>query len=373
MDYPVDKKLASVTAALSTGQFVCIFDDTSKHACGYLLLTAQASTKEKINFMINHGRGVILSPMQEEFAKSLGLSPLGDISQDPHPVTIGVEARSGITTGISSADRAASIQAVSNWEQKSKTIIAPGHIFPLIGKKGGLLVKSGIAEASLDVLKIARQKETGALTHILTPEGELASEEELLTLTKKEQIPFIKISEIIQHRLRIEPLITKVATARLPMEEFGEFIAHCYVSHHDQAEHLVLTKNLSQEPKEGTLVRMHSERKFGDLFLKTRDDSRKKLYLALKIIHERGSGALVYIRKHKSNFLSNQLKNLFPDESDNGAHEAEKVTELRELGIGAQMLLDLHIKELLLLTSNPKPIIDLSVFDLHISQQILLQ
>jgi 3,4-dihydroxy 2-butanone 4-phosphate synthase / GTP cyclohydrolase II len=190
--------------------------------------------------------------------------------------------------------------------------------------------------------------------------------------SESQKIPLVKISEIIQYRLRFEPLITKVAKAKLPTEDYGEFTAHCYLSNHDKAEHLVLTKGLSEEPTSPTLVRMHSERKLGDLFLHTKEESRNKLNSALQKINEYGSGALVYIRKHKTHFISEQLKQMKPESTKDAASKMEKVTELRELGIGAQMLLDLHIRELKLLTSSQSNLIDLSVFNLKIKELVSL-
>jgi 3,4-dihydroxy 2-butanone 4-phosphate synthase/GTP cyclohydrolase II len=374
MSSPLDKTLISTTEALKKGRMVCVFDDTSNTPAGYLLLPGKSADKNQLSFMINEGRGIILCVMQEETARSLGLSPLGDISKEAFPLSIGVEARSGISTGISASDRAASIQAIAAWDRKSKNIIAPGHIFPLIGKKGGLLVKSSIAEACLDLLEIAGEKETGAISHLLSPDGELMTEDEVFSFSGSKNIPCIKISGIIQHRLSKEPLVSKVATARLPTGEFGDFVAHCYISHHDKAEHLVLAKNLDPDRKGNqVLVRMHSERKFGDLFLETGEHSKDKLNLALRAINEHGSGALVYIRKHKTGFLSRQIKKMVADDIKGEQRESEKITELRELGIGAQMLLDLDIRKLRLLTSSTKPFIDLSVFNLHIIEQVLLK
>lgn len=373
MNSPLEKNLKTAIDTLRNGGMVSVFDDTSRTACGYFLLPALAATEEKVNFIIQEGRGILLCPIQEEHAQELGLSSPGDLSKTSFPLTIGVEARSGISTGISTADRTQSILALCSWEQKSKTIIAPGHIFPMIGKKGGLLVKSGIAEAALDLLRISTQKEIAVISHILNTSGDFLNENEVIAISKKNQIPFIKISEIIQHRLRREPLITKIAKTRLPTQDYGTFSAHCYISNHDKAEHLVLTKNIEGTPDEPILVRVHSERKLGDLFLKTTENSRQKLGSALSAIHKEGKGALVYIRKQKTNILSSQIENICEDSSSKKQHETEKASELRELGIGAQMLLDLDIKNLRLLTTTPKPFIDLSVFNLQINEHVLLQ
>lgn len=377
--------IQSVIQSLKDHSPVVILDDTAHTPCAYLCMPAEAATSEKLSFMINIGRGILMCPISESRAKALGLSSLGNTSLESFPITIGVESRTNITTGISAADRAETFKAIARSESgtsdqaKANTyreIIAPGHIFPLIAKSGGLLVKSSIAEAVLDLLDIAQQKAVGALTHILTAQGEFPSESEISTILSDHSLNAIRISEIIQYRLRNERLISKVASAKLPTEEFGAFQAHCYISHHDKAEHLVLTRGLEQnEPSKPTLVRMHSERKLGDLFLGGKIDGRSKLTSALSKINEKGRGALVYIRKNKSNFISTQLRNLSIEgqsETKSAEIEPTKAVELRELGIGAQMLIDLNIRELSLLSTSKTQTIDLSPFNVKIFEHIAL-
>ncbi|HMO18004.1 MAG TPA: 3,4-dihydroxy-2-butanone-4-phosphate synthase [Oligoflexia bacterium] len=363
-----------VVSALKEDRPVIIVDDLGDSLCGYLAMASARITGEKVSLFVNLGRGVLLSAIEEKRASRMGIAPLGDLSRDPFPLGVGVESRLNITTGISAIERAETLRAIArealaNKTSQSRAIIAPGHVFPLIGKDGGLLVKTGIAEAILDLLTITGEEPVGAVMHILGRKGEYSSLDELRQLSEAGKFPMIFISQIINHRLGHEPLIHRVATAKLPTEHFGEFEAHCYVSKHDQGEHLVLSKNIikNEDVQKPTLVRMHSERRTGDLFFDEAVPGRLNLLRSMRRIEEEGRGALVYIRKNKSGFSKGSL-----DGPGSSVSMPESIVALKELGVGAQILIDLGITNLRLLTSTIKSTPDLSAFSLNIHEQILL-
>ncbi len=364
--------------ALKNGQPVIIFDDGSQTPCGYLLYPAQTISEEKIKLLVNNGKGIILVPLREDLAKEKGLSALTSDTKHPFPMTIGVESRLGVGSGISAADRSKTVSAILETTISNRLIVAPGHIFPLPALKNGLLVKSGIAEACCDLLKIFDFTEIGAISHCLNKSGGFTSYDELLKYSASENTPLIPLSSIIQHRLINEKIVTKVSSARLPTEKYGDFRADCFKSKHDGAEHLVLSKGdlSSNEP---VLTRMHSEKKLGDIFSLKNIPERTKLQTSLSKISAENRGVLVYINKAKRNLISEQLEiekvepsiTVNSDSTEQFEHQG-KIVELREFGLGAQILRELGISQIKLLTTEKRVLHNLEAYGITISEQVTL-
>ena len=284
--------------SLRQGNTVIIFDDGAPVPCGYFLASAKDLREEEVLKIINISRGILLVPISEELSKARGLFSLTADSKHPFPITIGVEARSGVGSGISVSDRTKTIRSILESTGTNRNIAAPGHVFPLPARKGGLLLKTGIAEASVDLLKIADLPEVGVVSHILDQDGSFLSEEKLQLLATNQNIPFTRMSSIVQHRLVNEKIVSFSSKANLPTAKYGNFEAHCFISNHDQAEHLVLSKG-DYQSTEPVLTRMHSEKKLGDIFSITKGNDRNKIDRSLSIISKEGRGVLVYIRKAK--------------------------------------------------------------------------
>jgi 3,4-dihydroxy 2-butanone 4-phosphate synthase/GTP cyclohydrolase II len=349
------------------GNPIIIFDDGAPIPCGYIFAACTNLKEDTVLKIAQIGQGIILVPLSEERAATIGLSSISADSTHPFPITIGVEARSGVGSGISIKDRTVTIKAILESNSNLRTISAPGHIYPLPAKKGGLLVKTGIAEASVDLLNIAKLDDVGVISHILNDKGDFSTEEELKKISLKENLPIIRLSSIVQFRLIHEQIVVSVSKANLPTKKYGDFEAHCFISTHDQAEHLVLAKgNISENTP--ILTRMHSEKKLSDIFYFSSKYERKKIDQSMSMISKEGRGVLVYIRKAKKNLISSQLN----QENSNTTSSDKIVSELREVGVGAQILKALKITEIRLLTSEKKVLNNLSPYGISVVEQISL-
>lgn len=364
--------------ALKNGQFVIVVDDETRENEGDLILAAEKATPETIAFMVRHTSGIICMPMVQERLNELDLPQMVHENTDIHRTawTVSVDFRHGTTTGISASDRAKTIQALIKKESTPDCFTRPGHVFPLRYKQGGVLKRAGHTEASIDLAKMAGLYPAGVIGEIVNEDGSMARMNELEVFSKKYDIPLISIEAIIRHRLENEKLIQFISKAVIPTKH-GDFIAHVYKSFVDEVEHIALVKgNVYQ--KENVLVRVHSECVTGDVFGSKRCDCGTQLEKSLETIAAAGSGVLLYLRDQEGRGIGIGQKLHAYNLQDMGLDTVEANLKLglpvdsREYGIGAQILVDLGLSTIHLMTNNPAKYTGLAGYDLKITDRIPL-
>lgn len=358
------------------GKLVIVADDEGRENEGDLVCAAELITAETINFMTKFGRGLICVALTPDRADELGLPLMTEENTDPQGTafTISVDAhqRFGVTTGISAHDRAKTIQVMMDPDTGRKDLRRPGHIFPLRARPGGVLRRVGQTEAGVDLARLAGLAPTGVICEILNQDGTMARRPELRVFAEEHGLSFITVAQIVAHRLAEERLVERVATARLPTA-FGEFIVIGYQSPIDDREHLALVYG-DVEGKSDVLVRMHSECLTGDVFQSLRCDCGQQLHAAMARIAENGLGVIVYLKQEGRGIgLHNKLRAYELQDQGHDTVEANKVLgfkpDLRDYGIGAQILLDLGLRRIRLLTNNPRKIIGLEGYSLEVTGQ----
>ncbi|MCC6221698.1 MAG: 3,4-dihydroxy-2-butanone-4-phosphate synthase [Deltaproteobacteria bacterium] len=361
--------------ALKAGKLIVAIDDASKHISGYLVLAAEKVLSRDICFMVNFGRGVISAAITEERLADLGLHMMTPAKANSAPdFFVSVDARNNVTTGISASDRAATLQALATTAHPKLDLVMPGHIFPLRANNGGVLVNSGIAEASTDLLKLANLVPVAAICHCLNKDGDFASYEELLELADVNDLRTVGISDIIKHKLATENIIEKIADTRIPLKQHGTFRAVVFRSKSDDSEHLALIKgDIGELASDGTsravLVRVQAEHRIGDLLGIDNANTRDSIHSALSTISEAGCGVLVYIRHPKKGVLQAQVEAL----ARKSAFTPTKSRELRETGIGFQILSALGIRRIKLLTNSSQELAGIKAFSVEIVDRLPLK
>ncbi len=359
------------------GGMVIMVDDEDRENEGDFVMAAEDATAEQINFMAMHGRGLICVPMEGDDLDRLGMPMMVRHNTSPHStaMTVAVDAAYGITTGISSADRAHTIRLLSELEATSENFVQPGHVFPLRYQEGGVLVRAGHTEGSIDLVRTAGKRPSAVVCEIMNEDGTMARRPQLESMAKKHDIPIVSIADIIAYRLSRESFVRRVTETLLPTR-WGEFRCVAYQSNVDPAEHIALVMGRI-EPEQPALVRVHSECLTGDIFGSQRCDCGDQLDAAMSQIAEAGVGALVYMRQEGRGIgLINKLKAYRLQ--DNGLDTVEAnnelgfQTDLRHYGVGAQILLDLGIRKFKFLTNNPKKVAGLEGFGLEMVEQIPL-
>ena len=359
------------------GGMVIMVDDEDRENEGDFVMAAEDATAEQINFMAIHGRGLICVPMEGDDLDRLGMPMMVRHNTSPHStaMTVAVDAAYGITTGISSADRAHTIRLLSEPEATSENFVQPGHVFPLRYQEGGVLVRAGHTEGSIDLVRTAGKRTSAVVCEIMNEDGTMARRPQLESIAEKHDIPIVSIADIIAYRLSRESFVQRVTETRLPTR-WGEFKCVAYQSNVDPAEHIALVMGRI-DPEQPALVRVHSECLTGDIFGSQRCDCGDQLDAAMSQIAEAGVGALVYMRQEGRGIgLINKLKAYRLQ--DNGLDTVEAnnelgfQTDLRHYGVGAQILLDLGIRKLKFLTNNPKKVAGLEGFGLEMVEQIPL-
>ncbi len=368
-------------AAIRRGEMVIVADDEDRENEGDLVCAAEKVTAESINFMAKHGRGLVCLAMPPETADRLEL-PLMSNGRwtDPNETafTVSVDARSehGVSTGISAADRARTIQVAVDPESRPSDLRRPGHVFPLRAKPGGVLQRVGQTEASVDLARMAGLRPAGVICEILNPDGTMARRPQLEAFAEEHGLPFVTVAQIVSHRLKNERLVHRVAEARLPTP-YGEFEIVGYRNDVDDREHVALVKG-DVEDAEDVLVRVHSKCLTGDVFASRRCDCRGQLHRAMELISRDGCGVVVYLDQEGRGIgLLNKLRAYELQDEGHDTVEANEILgfppDLRNYGIGAQILADLGLHSIRIMTNNPKKLSGLDGFDLEITDRVPLK
>lgn len=359
---------------IRAGRMIILMDDEDRENEGDLCMAAEKVTPEAINFMAMYGRGLICLPMAEEQIDRLGLPMM--VAKNTAPLgtafTVSIDARHGITRGISAQDRARTILTAIADEVKPEDLVVPGHVFPLRARRGGVLVRTGQTEGAVDLARLAGLKPAGIICEIMRDDGTMARLPDLEEFSVKHGLKIATIADLIQYRLRHDSLVHRVASARLPTRYGGEFIAHVYTSDVDEEEHLVLVKG-ELSPDEPILVRAHAEYVPGDVFSYEQSNTQALLQESMQLIAAEGKGVILYLRQEG---VGGQL---FADGDRAGRRSRRPTTspgsqirDFRDYGIGAQILRDLGVRKIRLLTNYPRRLVSLPGYGLEVVEYVPL-
>jgi 3,4-dihydroxy 2-butanone 4-phosphate synthase/GTP cyclohydrolase II len=361
------------------GKMIILTDDEDRENEGDLCMAAQMVTPAAINFMATHGRGLICLAMTPEQIEKLKLPMMVRDNRSPFETafTVSIEASSGVTTGISAADRAHTIQTAARLDVTPADIVSPGHVFPLRAKAGGVLVRTGQTEGSVDLARLAGLRPSAVICEIMNEDGTMSRMPDLKLFAQKHDLKIVTIADLIAYRLRKDTLVHRAAETRLPTRHGGEFTAIVYTNDVDKYEHLALVKG-DFTPEDEVLVRVHSECLTGDVFGSLRCDCGQQLKAAMQMVEKAGKGVILYMHQEGRGIgLVNKLKAYALQDEGLDTVEANKKlgfkADLRDYGIGAQILRDLGVRRMKLITNNPKKIVGLEGYGLEVVDRMSIQ